>query len=63
MSCIACLRRQDTGQELVDRMQLARQEQEVGTVKMIEDVPRTGESNGRKDSGAPARSSFGGKMS
>lgn len=44
-------------------MQLARQEQEVGTVKMIEDVQRTGESNGRKDSGAPARSSFGGKMS
>ena len=35
-------------------MQLARQEQEVGTVKMIEDVQRTGESNGRKDSGAPA---------
>lgn len=63
VSCIACLRRQDTGQELVDRMQLARQEQEVGTVKMIEDVQRTGESNGRKDSGAPARSSFGGKMS
>lgn len=62
MSCIACFGRQDTGQELVDRMQLARQEQEVGTVKMIEDVPRTGESNGRKDTGT-ARSSFGGKMS